>query len=218
MTPEQRAFLTAQATAFGVGLDDAALQRLARFFGLLSTWNPRIRLTGERQQDLVVRKHGGDSLAPVRHLPQNGLIVDIGSGGGFPGIVLGCVRPDLDLVLLDSRRRAASFLREAVRTIPLPRAAALHASAVDATRDAALAGRASVVIARGLRVDVFLDLAKPLLATDAVAIAMQTPQAASAAGRAAERTGLGLVGRYDYEIAKRAPRTLFLFKSARAVS
>jgi 16S rRNA (guanine527-N7)-methyltransferase len=52
--------------------------------------------------------------------------VDIGSGAGLPGIVLACLRPDLRVILVESRRRRISFLREAMRAIPLPCAEALE--------------------------------------------------------------------------------------------
>src|SRR5262245_29632725 len=135
MTGEQAELLRERAAAWGFSLDGAVLGRLERFLGLLRTWNLRIRLTGERDDDALVGKHALDSLAPTRYLPARGLVVDIGSGGGFPGIILGCVRPDLDLVLLDARRRPVSFLREVVRSIPLPHARALQLRVEEAVAD-----------------------------------------------------------------------------------
>src|SRR5262245_11665472 len=162
MTAEQAELLRQRAAAWDLSLEAVALDRLGRFLDLLRTWNQRIRLTGEREEEVLVRKHTLDSLAPVRYLPARGLTIDIGSGGGFPGIILGCVRPDLGLVLLDARRRPVSFLREAVRDIPLPRARALQLRVEDAIEEMDLAGRAAVVIARALGVDVFLAHARDL--------------------------------------------------------
>src|SRR2546428_775374 len=139
--------LVAESTArFGVELSSDALSRLARFVDLLALWNRRVRLTGEREARTLVRKHVLDCLAPVPHLPPAGVVVDVGSGAGLPGVVLGCARPDLDLCLVESRRRRASFLREAVRTIPLPRARVLEARA-EALDAEDVVGKASVIIA-----------------------------------------------------------------------
>jgi 16S rRNA (guanine527-N7)-methyltransferase len=148
-----------------------------------------------------VRKHVVDSLAVVPELPAAGMIVDVGSGGGFPGIVLGCARPDLPLRLVESRRRPTSFLSEAIRTIPLPEARALEMRAEDATTDPSLAGRASIVVSRALRLDLLVHLGAPLLAPGGSLIAMQTPSKTPSAAEEAEgRSGLMLVRTRDYRL------------------
>src|SRR3989442_12044937 len=120
MMPLEVRLLDAAAREFGVDVGHGALDRLARFLDLLAVWNRRIHLTGARGLPSQVRNHAIDSLAPAAHIPTTGLVVDVGSGAGFPGIVLACLRPDLEIALIESRRRRASFLREAIRAIPLP--------------------------------------------------------------------------------------------------
>ena len=214
MTADQTDFLHLRTAAWGIRLEEEAITRLARFFELLAAWNRHLRLVGERDLDLIVRKHGLDSLAPARYLPPSGLTVDIGSGGGFPGIVLGCVRPDIELVLLDSRRRPVSFLREVVRNVPLPKATAVQVRAESAAHDASLASRARVVIGRGLRVDIFLRLARPLLGPEGIAITMQTPRAGTVAAGAARRSGMRLTDLFDYQLAPGEARRLLVFEAA----
>jgi 16S rRNA (guanine527-N7)-methyltransferase len=141
-------------------------------------------------------------------------MVDVGSGAGFPGIILACARPDLEVVLLESRRRRVSFLRETLRSISLPKARVLEARAEDAARDHTLARRAAVVIARGVRLDAFLALAAPLLADAGEVIAMQTPRTAVVAEAAAEPHGLLLWRRHDYTLHGGAARTLLVFTRA----
>ena len=120
MTPAGARLLVESAARFGVELRPEAIARLDRFLELLSLWNRRARLTGDREPEALLRKHVIDSLAVAPHLPGTGLVVDVGSGAGFPGLVVGCARPDLELRLIESRRRRASFLSEAIRTIALP--------------------------------------------------------------------------------------------------
>src|SRR5262249_26058426 len=124
---------------------------------------------------ILVRKHAVDSLAVLPHLPACGTLVDVGSGAGFPGLVLGCVRPDLELRLIESRRRPASFLADAIRSIPLPAARVLDVRAEDAARDPSLAGCSAVVLSRAIRLDAFLPLASPFVRSGGLVIAMQTP-------------------------------------------
>lgn len=142
-------------------------------------------------------------------------MVDIGSGAGFPGIVLACARPEQDFALIESRRRRASFLREVVRAVPLPRVRVLEMRAEAAGTSTALAGRAQAVIARGLRSDVFLSLARPLMAPVGVAIAMQTPAALPPAVSKASAMGLFLVQAAEYRLRDGAPRSLLVFGGTR---
>lgn len=214
MTPSEGRILAAGAAQLGVELDLEAVGLLDRFLAVLEVWNRNFRLTGERDRKLLIRKHLIDSLAPVPHLPGVGMVVDIGSGAGFPGIVIGCVRPYLDVALVESRRRPTSFLREAIRSIPLPRARALESRAEDAARDPELSGRAAVVITRAVRLDFFLKLAAPLLAPHGEAVAMQTPRTARDAASAAVRHGLHLARRHDYRLPGGSARTLLVVRRA----
>jgi 16S rRNA (guanine527-N7)-methyltransferase len=211
MTPAELGLVRAAARGLGVEVGPDALGRLARFLDLLALWNRRIRLTGERDRVSVVRAHAIDSLAPVPHLPSAGLVIDVGSGAGFPGIVLGCVRPELEIALIESRRRRASFLNEAIRAIPLHAARAFELRAEEAAADPDLAGRAEVVISRALRLEVFLALAAPFLAQHGTAIAMQTPRTAGHAPILAAHRGFRLAARHDYALPGGAARTLLFF-------
>jgi len=192
-------------------LEAPALARLGDFLDLLDTWNRRIHLTGDRERHLILGRHLVDSLAPARHLPASGLVIDVGSGAGFPGIVLACVRPDVALALIDSRRRRISFLREVIRTLALPQARAFELRAEEARREPELAARGDVVIARALRVDEFLALAAPLLAPSGVAIAMQTPGRQRAAEAAGESYRLPLQRVVSYEPSPGRRRSLLFF-------
>src|SRR5258708_4408492 len=126
MTPAEARALRLGAEHLGVDLDAGSIARIDAFLALLGVWNQRVRLTGERDGKTIVRKHVIDSLAVVPHLPTAGDVIDIGSGGGFPGIIVGCLRPDLPLVLIESRRRRASFLNEVVRSVGLHAARVLE--------------------------------------------------------------------------------------------
>jgi 16S rRNA (guanine527-N7)-methyltransferase len=187
--------------AFGLGLDDAAATRIGRFLDLLDVWNRRLRLTGERDRRTLVRKHVADAMACAPYVPRRGAILDLGTGAGFPGVVLACLRPDVTTTLLDSRERAASFLREVVRTVPLPHARVLLSRAEDAARDAAVAGLQDLVTSRAIRMDDCFRLASALRAPSGVVVSMQTPKTSRrAAEESAARHGLGTVEIRDYRL------------------
>lgn len=199
------------AAGLGLSLEPATIERLGRLVDLLALWNERFRLTGERDPRILVRKHVVDSLALVAHLPQAGPIADLGSGAGFPGLVVACARPALDVLLVESRRRPASFLGEAVRSIGLPEARVIHARAEEVGRDPAWRGRVRVATARGLRFDSLLSLAGPLLAPDGRVVAMQTPRTAGQAAVIASRSGFQQVRRVDYRLPAGEQRCLLFF-------
>ncbi len=221
MTAPEAQVLQASAARLGFDLGADAIERLGRFLDLLVLWNRRVHLTGERSRPALVGKHIADALAPVPCLPSSGTVVDIGSGAGFPGIVLACVRSDLHFVLVESRRRRASFLAEASRHIPLPNVRVEEMRAEDISRPAGGAPAAEIVISRALKVDAFLRLAVPFLAPRGTAIAMQTPRGLAAARRIAGDVNCDLVGTRDYLLPGGERRTLLLFarrESGRPVS
>jgi 16S rRNA (guanine527-N7)-methyltransferase len=195
------------AAGVGVILSEADVSRLVRYVDLLALWNRRIRLTGTREIGGIVERHVVDSLAVVPFVPPRGPVVDLGSGAGFPGIVIACLRPELRVVLIEARRRRVSFLREVIRSIPLPSAEALELRAEAAAADDSLAGRTRLVVARAIRLDAFLALAVPLLAADGEAIAMQTPRTAAGASAA----GLRLRRTHEYRLPGGERRLLLVY-------
>ena len=215
MTTAEAALLRESSAWFDVKLDRQAFGRVEGFLELLALWNRRVRLTGERDTSAVLRKHVADSFAPASCLPPTGLVVDIGSGAGFPGIILACLRPDLELALVESRRRRVTFLREVIRQVGLPGARAIEARAEDAATDPKLAARADIVVSRAIRLDRFLALAAPFVAPSGTVVAMQTSR--SAAGGIAGSSALLPAGRRDYRLPDGASRTLLFFSPRRSV-
>ena len=215
MNAADAALLVAVGAAHGVVLDGDAVDRIGRFLDLLAVWNRRIRLTGDLDPQVLLRKHVVDCLTPVALLPATGLVVDIGAGGGFPGLVLGCVRPDLDLILVEPRRRPRSFLAEAVRALSLPKARALEVRGEDLSNDAEIRGKVAVAVSRALRMDTFLPLAAPLLASGGIAISMQTPAVNERRGAdVATAAGLAVREFRDYVLPDGERRRLVVFARA----
>jgi 16S rRNA (guanine527-N7)-methyltransferase len=218
VTSQEQNELVEGASLVGASIDWPTIERLARFVELLEIWNRRFHLTGDRDRGGLIRKHVVDSLAVVPELPGTGLVADLGSGAGFPGIVLACARPDLGFRLIEPRRRPASFLAQAIRTIPLPGARVLEVRGEDAAHDPALREGSAVVVSRALRLDVLLSLAPPLLASTGEVVAMQTPAAAAAKARAmGHSAGLALLRTRDYRLPDGESRRLLVFR-ARASS
>jgi 16S rRNA (guanine527-N7)-methyltransferase len=99
--------------ALELQLPQPAQDRLLRYLALLQKWNRTYNLTAIREPSRLVTHHLLDCLAAIPHVP-SGMLVDIGSGGGLPGIPLAIANPDRRVTLLDSNHKKGAFLRQAV--------------------------------------------------------------------------------------------------------
>jgi 16S rRNA (guanine(527)-N(7))-methyltransferase RsmG len=112
--------LTPDAFRALTGIDAATLERLGAHLRLLEKWQPRINLVGRGSLDDPWRRHILDSAQLVPLVPeQASVIVDIGSGAGFPGLVIAIIA-DRPVHLVDSDARKCAFLREAARLTQTP--------------------------------------------------------------------------------------------------
>jgi 16S rRNA (guanine527-N7)-methyltransferase len=104
-------------TALGLVLPSATQQKMLDYLALLAKWNKVHNLTAVRELDDMVTLHLLDSLALLPHLPKVYLIqpnlLDVGSGAGLPGIPLALAVPELQVTVLDSSHKKATFLRQA---------------------------------------------------------------------------------------------------------
>jgi 16S rRNA (guanine527-N7)-methyltransferase len=120
----------------GVDADTATRDRLQTYLGLLHKWNAVYNLTAIREPERMLLIHLADCLALLPHLPARAArLLDVGSGGGLPGLVLAIMRPDLQVTLIDAVQKKAAFLTQVVATLRLPNARVLH-SRVEDLRDA----------------------------------------------------------------------------------
>jgi 16S rRNA (guanine527-N7)-methyltransferase len=114
--------LAAGIAALGLALDAAQRAKLTAYLALLAKWNKTYNLTAIREPQRMITHHVLDALAVVPHLPATaGLrILDVGSGGGVPGIPLAIARPDAHVVMIDSNHKKAAFLVQAAIELGLP--------------------------------------------------------------------------------------------------
>lgn len=102
-------------------LDDRALDALHAHYQELSVWNRRLSLIGPGTLNEVLERHYGESLAALPLVPDDARFgLDIGSGAGFPGLVLAAARPGLEMTLVEAREKKWAFLSAAARKASLP--------------------------------------------------------------------------------------------------
>ena len=104
--------LAAGVAALGLALPQGAEERLLAYLALLDKWNRVYNLTAVRETERMVSHHLLDSLAAVPYFTGQ-TVLDVGSGGGFPGIPLAIARPELQVTLIDSIAKKTAFLLQA---------------------------------------------------------------------------------------------------------
>ena len=142
---------------FGAELSSEAVDRLACHAELLERWNRVVRLVGEAAPAEWIRRHYAESVAARaywRAASEEGGrepgLLDIGSGAGFPGLVLAALRPERPATLLEARERKAAFLAEAARELDLPNVRVVR-ERFDAELASRLAGAVECATIRGVR-------------------------------------------------------------------
>ncbi len=102
--------------AGGDVLSDAQIDALHLHYETLRRWNRRVSLVGRTATEALIERHYGESLAAGALLEsRRGVLLDVGSGAGFPGFVLAVARPDIDVTLVEARERKWAFLKTVCR-------------------------------------------------------------------------------------------------------
>jgi 16S rRNA (guanine527-N7)-methyltransferase len=112
-------FLRQGALALALKLTDEGLTRLVAHWELLQHWADRMNLTTVRDPASMAERLYLDSAMLLTRLADDSSVHDVGSGAGFPGLVLKALRPSIQVVISEARRKKVNFLRQAARTMNL---------------------------------------------------------------------------------------------------
>jgi len=161
------------ARAVGVSLSQDAATKLHLFREELTRWNRKVNLTAITGPAEILEKHFVDSLAVVPQVTGATTLLDIGSGGGFPGIPIKLALPDLDVTLLERSGRKVAFLKHALATLEMSdRIRAVEGRAEGQPRAEKVA-TAEVVISRAVQApDDWVALGRTYVAEGGCLIAM----------------------------------------------
>ncbi|HEX5164029.1 MAG TPA: 16S rRNA (guanine(527)-N(7))-methyltransferase RsmG [Thermomicrobiales bacterium] len=186
--------LTEHAGRLGVQLDAEAVERFRHYRDLLLAANERFNLTRITDPNEVELRLFADSLSLLPHLPDDTTrLLDIGSGGGVPGMALAIAHPELPVTLLDATAKKVRFLAETAAALGLEHVTAIQGRAEELARDPHHRELYSAVTARAVaRLATLVELALPFLALGGRAI---LPKGSAAAEELAEaRYAIGLLG------------------------
>lgn len=161
----------------GYELTEFQVTQLCQFGDLLLDWNQRLNLTRITDPQEVILKHFVDSMILSKYV-QGTYFADLGTGAGFPGLPLKILRPDLNVILMDSLKKRLDFLDIVIETLGLKTIKTVHARAEDFGRDRHYRGIFDTVSSRAVaRLPILLEYALPVLKIDGLFLAAKGLQA-----------------------------------------
>lgn len=140
------------AKTLGIDLNETEVNEFTLYKELLKEWNEKINITSITDDVEIDIKHFIDSITPLRTniFKDNIKLIDIGTGGGFPGIPLKIIKKDIEVLLLDSTNKRISFLEEVINRLGLKDITALHGRAEELGRNKDYRGKYDIAISRAV--------------------------------------------------------------------
>lgn len=164
---------------YKITLTENQYEQFQKYFELLAEWNKKMNLTAITDESGVALKHFADSLSLLNFvdIPQNSSLADVGTGAGFPGVVLKIARPDIKLTLIDSLNKRLVFLGEVCAQLGIE-AELIHSRAEDGARDEKLRESFDFAVSRAVaRMNVLSEYCLPYVKVGSAFCAMKGAQA-----------------------------------------
>ena len=173
-----REILINGANAMNIDLSEDQIDTLTAYARELVSWNEKINLTAITDSEGIATKHFLDSLTALQTGRVKGRVIDVGTGAGFPGLVLKIAKPEIELTLLDSLNKRVNFLKEVSESLGLSGVEFIHARAEDGGRDRALRGQFDTVVSRAVaNLAVLSEWCLPFLKRGGYFLALKGPLA-----------------------------------------
>lgn len=160
----------------GVALGEKELDLFNRYYREIMSWNEKINLLSRSSAEDTLLKNFIDSLTAVQYLPQReSRVLDMGSGGGFPGIPLKIACTLLQVSLLESSRKKTSFLKHLIRMLQLTEITVIHERAENLLNQGGCRNSFDTVISKAaFKLPQFLTLGASFLRPGGVLMAMKS--------------------------------------------
>ncbi len=176
---ELESILTTGAAEMGVTLDARAIERLKIYADMLVEWNAHVNLTAITDEEGIAVKHFLDCLSPIPEGLIRGKVIDVGTGAGFPGLVLKAALPELELTLLDSLNKRVKFLSEVSAAMGFDDIEFIHARAEDCGNNRLYREQFDTVVTRAVaNMTLLSELTLPFLKIGGRLAALKGPLAA----------------------------------------
>ena len=161
-----------------IPLDDVQVDKLMEYARLLVEWNEKINLTAITDDEGIVTKHFLDSLTAIKTGYVKGKVIDVGTGAGFPGLVLKIAKPEIKLTLLDSLNKRINFLKDVCEKVDINDVEFVHSRAEDGGKNRDYRGKFDTVVSRAVaNLTVLSEWCIPFLKQGGYFLALKGPLA-----------------------------------------
>lgn len=166
------------STQLNIPLGGAQINQLMEYARLLVEWNEKINLTAITDSEGIATKHFLDSLTAIQTGYVKGKVIDVGTGAGFPGLVLKIAKPEIKLTLLDSLNKRINFLKEVCSEVGIDDVEFVHARAEDGGKNRVYRGQFDTVVSRAVaNLTVLSEWCIPFLKQGGYFLALKGPLA-----------------------------------------
>ena len=213
--------MQAKANLYGVQLSSVQLSQLDKYADLLVEWNTKMNLTGITDSEGIMTRHFEDSIALLKYVDvdSRSKVIDVGTGAGFPGMVLKIIRPDLDMTLLDSLNKRIIFLNDVAEKIGV-KVKTVHLRAEEGGQMPEFREKYDIACARA--VSNLRELAEyciPYVKTGGKFVSMKGPNSSAELNSA--RPGIGTLGGKEsavseYKISDDSERTIIVVEKIKS--
>ncbi len=199
-----------------ITLPEGGTEKLSAFNEELLRVNEQMNLTAITEPSDMVSKHYIDALKGAGLLPENGKVLDIGSGAGFPGVPLAVARPDVAITLMDALAKRLNFIENALKKAGVPPLALLHGRAEEYGKDPDFRETFDAVTARAVAaLPALCEYCLPFVKVGGVFLAYKGPGAAeelAAAGNALKTLGGAAEKTVSYTLAGGEERNILVIR------
>ncbi len=172
--------LDTAADNIGLSFDDKKYEQFIKYKDLLKEWNEKVNLTAIKDDEGIIKKHFIDSMKIFKFQPLKNAkkVIDIGTGGGFPGIPMKIIKPDIDIVLLDSLKKRINVLEDILYKIDIKDVTAMHGRAEEFGVDPQHRQQYDAVVSRAVaNLAVLSEFCIPYVKVGGYFLAMKGPAA-----------------------------------------
>ena len=157
--------LREEALNIDIELTNRQLENFEKYKELLVEWNEKMNLTAITTDYDVIMKHFVDCLEIVKYIEKGSKVIDVGTGAGFPGVVIAIYfENDINITLLDSLNKRLIFLEEVIKTLDLKHVNIVHARAEEYVQNELIRESYDVVVSRAVApLNVLLEYDIPYL-------------------------------------------------------
>lgn len=185
--------LSIAASDIGLELDETKYNQFIKYKDLLKEWNEKVNLTAITEDEQIIKKHFIDSMKIFKFQPlkQASKIIDIGTGGGFPGIPMRIMRPEVEMVLLDSLKKRINVLDDILNNIGIQGLETIHGRAEEFGQSLIYREKFDAVVSRAVaNLTVLAELCVPFVKVGGYFVALKGPSVNEEVTEAKKAIGL----------------------------